>query len=176
MPRTPLRRALLRLAAEHPDMRSDLVRILRADAQAPAAMAVPMAMPMMVMPVMTPMMPMMPMAMPAPAPPPAPVKTVVVHTDAEPETPVPAAIGVPDRARQGFEVDLLPEMERLVAGGVSRQRVARHILGLIAEAFEKKNHLYNILIRSQSSFEGDGAYRRDLERLVEAWTTSNAGA
>jgi hypothetical protein len=79
------------------------------------------------------------------------------------------ALFVTERTQRGFEADLLPEMERLLASGQSVDQVANHILGLIRQAFTEKNHLYNILIRHQATFEGDADYRAGLERLVQAW-------
>lgn len=117
-----------------------------------------------------PAMPMTP-AMPVAPVPPAVAPPAVTPTQV-PVAPSPAAVGalfVTERTQRGFEADLLPEMERLLASGQSVDQVANHILGLIRQAFTEKNHLYNILIRHQATFEGDADYRAGLERLVQAW-------
>jgi hypothetical protein len=76
---------------------------------------------------------------------------------------------VTERTQRGFEADLLPEMNRLLESGWSRSDVADHMVQLIRQAFSSKNHLYNILIRHQATFEGDVEYRESLERLIGTW-------
>jgi hypothetical protein len=86
-------------------------------------------------------------------------------------TPQVSALFVTERTQHGFEVDLLPEMERLLATGLTREAAAVRITALVDEAFRSKGHLYNILIRHQSTFEGDAEYKESLERLIQAWVT-----
>jgi hypothetical protein len=91
--------------------------------------------------------------------------------------PPVGALLVTERAQRGFETDLLPEMARMLGSGVSRFQVAADIEKLIQEAFTSKNQLYNVLIRHQATFEGDEEYRKNLERLIQAWVadTVNSG-
>jgi len=84
------------------------------------------------------------------------------------------ALLVTERTQKGFEADLLPEMTRMLGSGTTREQVAAEIRGLVAQAFTAKNHLYNILIRHQSTFETDEEYRSSLEKLVQAWVTDTA--
>jgi hypothetical protein len=91
------------------------------------------------------------------------------------EAPPPVgAMFVTERTQRGFEHDLLPEMERMVASGATREQAGQEILGMIATAFRDKGLLYNILIRHQSTFESDAVYRESLERLVQAWVADTA--
>jgi hypothetical protein len=110
----------------------------------------------------------LPMFMPA-----APATSPNTTTDQIPALgeapPALGALFVTERTQRGFEHDLLPEMERLLASGRSRQQVATEILAMIDVAFRQKDLLYNILIRHQSTFESDAVYRESLERLVQAW-------
>lgn len=188
-----LRERVLVLAAEHPEARRKLVAALREGSgntsviqqppiviqqppvivqqEAPAPQAPPPAMPMMM-----PVMPMAPPApSPAPAPAPAPTPTVVVETpgSAVPTSPV-GNMFVTEMTRKGFEADLLPQMERMHAEGMPRSQVGQTILQMIGEAFQRKDTLYNILIRHQSTFQGDADYRASLESLVGAWVASTA--
>lgn len=94
---------------------------------------------------------------------------------AEPAAPqAPGVLFVTERTQKGFEADLLPEMERLLSQGVSRQQVGAQITALLQQSFAAKDHLYNILIRHQSTFESDPDYLQGLERLVQAWVNNTA--
>jgi pyruvate/2-oxoglutarate dehydrogenase complex dihydrolipoamide acyltransferase (E2) component len=93
-----------------------------------------------------------------------------------PTTPAPSALTVPERAEHGFQVEIVPEMDKLLASGMSREQVGRDMLSLIQDSFAKKDTLYNILIRYQSSFESNEEYQENLARLIESWVTSNPGA
>jgi hypothetical protein len=187
----------LRLAATHPDLRSELNRLLQAtgntsviqqppiviqqppvivqqDAPAPAP-AAPAVMPVPVV-----MPPVAPLGVPAPAPLPTPAPAVpaaetTTQVPEEPAAPPPVgALFVTERTQKGFEADLLPEMTRLVDSGMPREQVASDIVGMIRQSFTSKDHLYNILIRHQSTFETDEEYRNSLERLASAWVTDSA--
>ena len=95
-----------------------------------------------------------------------------------PETAeAPPAFGamlVTERTQKGFETDLVPEMNRMLASGKTREQVAQEVIAMLRESFSKKDALYNILIRHQSTFESDHAYRESLERLVGVWANSTA--
>jgi hypothetical protein len=149
--------------------------------QAPAAPVAPVA-PAPVAPVAPPAPAPAPAApapaVPAPAPPTSisPNQSTIGVPEAEaPVAPV-SSLFVPERAQQGFNAELLPEMEKLLAQGIPRAQIARDMLDLVQSSFSKKDTLYNILIRYQSSFEGNEEYLRNLESMVEAWATSNSGA
>lgn len=123
-----------------------------------------------------------PAAVPAAAPPAVPGQLLTPNQSPEgipgqaaPAAPV-SALGVPERAEHGFNAELVPEMQKLLAAGMSRPQVARDMLDLIKGSFAKKDSLYNILIRYQSSFESNEEYLENIERLIEAWATSNDGA
>ena len=199
MNKPTLRSLTARLAVDDAELRPGLVRLLRKATgntsvvqQPPIVItqppiiaqqeAAPMPMPI---PMMMPVAPPQPVYAPTPAAPvyaptalPAPAVAQVPAAESViqvPEAaPSPAAVGamfVTERTQKGFEADLMPEMERLLSQGMGREQVAQYINGLIAEAFSIKNHLYNILIRHQATFEGDTEYRNSLERLVQAWVT-----
>ena len=101
------------------------------------------------------------------------------QTPGAPESagPPTAALLVTERTQKGFESDLKPELVRLHAEGLTREQSGSEILTLIQRAFTRKDLLYNILIRHQSTFETDAEYRESLERLVQAWVsdTSSGG-
>lgn len=87
-----------------------------------------------------------------------------------------SALGVPERAAHGFNAELVPEMEKLLAAGLGPVQVGRDMWDLVKGSFSRKDSLYNILIRYQSSFESNEEYLGNFERLIEAWVTSNGGA
>jgi len=87
-----------------------------------------------------------------------------------------SALGVPERAAHGFNAELLPEMDKLLAAGLGPVQVGRDMWDLVQGSFSRKDSLYNILIRYQSSFESNEEYLGNFERLIEAWVTSNGGA
>lgn len=87
-----------------------------------------------------------------------------------------SSLFVPERAQHGFNSELVPEMNKLLSAGMSKEQVARDMLSLIQSSFAKKDTLYNILIRYQSSFESNKEYLDNIERLIEAWATSTDGA
>lgn len=121
--------------------------------------------------------PAVPVAAP-PAVPGAPVppnQSAIGVPEDTPAAPV-SALGVPERAAHGFNAELLPEMQKLQAAGMAKPQVARDMLDLVKSSFAKKDSLYNILIRYQSSFESNEEYLENIERLIEAWATSNDGA
>jgi hypothetical protein len=122
--------------------------------------------------------PAVPVAAPAAVPGAAPVSPNQSPIGVPEETPAApvSALGVPERAAHGFNAELLPEMQKLLAAGMSKAQVARDMLDLVKSSFAKKDSLYNILIRYQSSFESNEEYLENIERLIEAWATSNDGA
>ena len=79
-------------------------------------------------------------------------------------------MGVPERAQRGFQDELLPELNRLSREGLDPIVAQAEVLKAVDSAFSRKDMLYNILIRYQSSFESDIEYKGNLERLIEAWS------
>ena len=67
-------------------------------------------------------------------------------------------------------------MDKLLNSGMTREQVARDMFHLVRDSFAKKDMLYNILIRYQSSFESNEAYLTNLESMIEAWATTTSGA
>ena len=181
MPKPNLRVLIARLAVDRADLRPALVRLLRATGntsvvqQPPIVISQPPIIVQQEMPAAT--------AAPVPEAPPTAVVPQIPSVPQPPQSATepessspPAALFVTERTQKGFEADLLPEMERLLSEGMAREAVATYIRGLIAQAFTSKNHLYNILIRHQATFEGDAEYKESLERLVQAWVTDTADA
>jgi hypothetical protein len=82
---------------------------------------------------------------------------------------------VPERTERGFNSDLLPALNKLVAQGMGKKEAAQTILSMVRAAFAKKDMLYNILIQYQSSFENDTSFLEGLERLIESWVTTQTG-
>jgi len=187
---SPLRGHILRLAAQNLALRPQLIEILKEaggiseqelmdflPSLAPAA-AAPHAVPPVVVQINnhqdapgttapSVVLPAAPVVAPAPVAAPAPE---------EPEKAPVSSMFVPERAQQGFNAELVPEMDKLVASGLPRDQVARDMLDLIQDSFTKKDSLFNILIRHQSSFESNEEYQMNMERMIEAWATSNSGA
>ncbi|MDB4278139.1 hypothetical protein N9917_00915 [Deltaproteobacteria bacterium] len=195
MPKTRLRSRLLRLAAQSPNLRERLIGMLKASGgltrqeekvirantnviqQAPIVVQ---QAPIVITngnPDDAPTSPLLkPWGMPAA---PSTVSPNLTQSQMPEEVQAPPAFGVmlvTERTQRGFESDLVPEMERLLASGMTRLQVGEEVLLLLATSFSKKDMLYNILIRHQSTFESDDAYRQSLERLVGAWTNSTANS
>jgi hypothetical protein len=196
VPDTPLRSSLLRLALQNPALRKRLSGVLRASGgltrqeeaalrqantsviqqapiviqQAPIVVQNGEAVDSAVPPMLT--------AIPPVATPPmeSANNTVTQTPEALQAPPAFSAMLVTERTQKGFETDLVPEMERLHALGKSRQAVGQEVVELIQKSFSKKDLFYNILIRHQSTFESDAAYRESLERLVGVWAhTADSG-
>ena len=101
-----------------------------------------------------------------------------VGVSAPPATPGAGEVSslfVPERTQRGFNTELLPELEKLHAQGVPKLEAAQELLKVLHTAFARKDMLYNILIQYQSSFENDGDFLGNLERLIESWATANNG-
>jgi hypothetical protein len=129
----------------------------------------------------SPVLPVAPPAAPPPVPAPAPAVTSpnqsplgIPGPGAAPAAPI-SALFVPERAQHGFNAELVPEMNKLLASGMTKAQVARDMLTLLRSSFAKKDTLYNILIRYQSSFESNEEYLGNLESLIESWATSTDG-
>jgi hypothetical protein len=120
-----------------------------------------------------------PVAVPV-APPVAPALTPNQSTTGVPTppqvTPPVSSLLVPERTTHGFNSELAPEMDKLLNSGMSREQVARDMFHLVRDSFSKKDMLYNIMIRYQSSFESNEDYLSNLESLIEAWATTITGA
>lgn len=174
-----LREQVVFLAARQPEARRKLLAALRSGTGNTSVIQQPpivIQQPPVIVQQEAPMMPMMPMGQPvAPPPPPPPVAPpVVVQTPGEVPTSPVGNMFVPEMTRLGFEADLLPQMERMHAQGMPRDQVGHTILQMVADAFQRKDTLYNILIRHQSTFQGDADYRASLESLVQAWVANTA--
>ena len=76
---------------------------------------------------------------------------------------------VPEKTREGFVAELVPELERLKELGLPKIEAAQEMFVALNAAFAQKDMLYNILIRYQSSFENDSEFQESLEGLVESW-------
>lgn len=154
-----LRERVLLAAAEHPEFRKKALRVLKAIGNTSVVQQAPIVIqqpPIIVQQDSNPA---------APTPPTAPVA---------PATQSLGALFTTERTQKGFETDLLPELVRLQESGQTPEQAAGQILGLINQAFASKNHLYNILIRHQATFETDREYQEGLERLVQAWVADAA--
>ena len=99
------------------------------------------------------------------------VSLPVNQGETAPEEKAPAGLGVSLKAKEAFVTDLLPELNRLVEGGKTPVRAAMEVMAAVDTAFEQKDSLYNVLIRSQSSFESDASYKDNLIALIESWVT-----
>lgn len=94
-----------------------------------------------------------------------------------PAAPVaPAPQGVPmglinERTRDGFDVELRPELERLLTTGLTREQAAGQLIEQVNAAFREKVHLYNVLIRHQSTFETDEVFREGLVKACQVWVS-----
>ena len=200
MPKSPIRDHILRLAVEDPELRPHLTQILREAGglsneerdrlrRAEVVSQSPLIQdrPDQNAPV-APVAPVVQQVVPAQAPATqtSPGQGVVIQQvfnngapvpqAPAPAAPAPSALTVPERAEHGFQVEVVPEMDKLLAAGMSKEQVGRDMLGLIQDSFAKKDTLYNILIRYQSSFESNEEYQENLVRLIESWVTSNSGA
>jgi hypothetical protein len=187
-----LRSRLIRLAASRPELRAHLLPLL-VPQDTPATPQIPVpATPVPQQPqpvqVMQPVAPAQPMPMgngfmqpvivQAPVPP-APVVVVPGMAPAQPTFtgPPPSVLDdqsenevfVTARAQHGFNVDLAPEMDRMLSLGLSREQVADWALKRLRDAFRTKDNLYMILIRYQSTFESDEKFRTILERAIDIW-------
>lgn len=100
--------------------------------------------------------------------------TIGIPEQVAPVAPV-SGLFVPERAQKGFQSELYPEMQKLLGQGLTPEQVSSDMLVLLRDSFAKKDMLYNILIRYQSSFESNEDYQRNLENLIVAWATSNRG-
>ena len=74
-----------------------------------------------------------------------------------------------ERTRSGFDSDLLPELDRMVSNGMPRDQAAGQMIAQINDAFKQKTHLYNVLIRHQSTFETDDVFRGGLIKAIQVW-------
>ena len=81
-----------------------------------------------------------------------------------------------EKAQNGFRIELQPELERLLSLGMTREEAARELTDVVEKAFQNKDMLYNILIRYQSSFEGDSRYLESLTSLIGTWASTTTGA
>ena len=203
MPESPLRGSILRLARQDPELRPKLIGILREAGELTEREAAEFLQPLL-QPLTPPAEPPVvvnivnnqnnnggsaeaeveaPRVAPAPkalTPAPAPKALTPnqspsgVPGTSSVEAPV-SSLFVPERAQQGFNAELVPEMNKLVASGIPVAQVVQEMLTLIEGSFAQKDSLYNILIRYQSSFESNAEYLTNIERMIEAWATSTSG-
>lgn len=124
-------------------------------------------------------MPMVPMVAPVAAPV-APVAIPATQYIPPVSTPTtnPTVPGTPvdsgfttARTQRGFEADMAPEMQRMLSLDMSRDQVAEWAKIRLRDGFKQKDQLYLILIRHQSTFEGDDQFRLSIERCIDIWRT-----
>ena len=113
---------------------------------------------------------------PAPAPAPAPAPGPAAPTGPTFSAPPPttltdfgSGVFVTSRTQHGFDVDLAPEMTRMLQLGMTKDQVADWAKMRVRDAFRIKDSLYMILIRYQSTFENDEQFRLSLERAIDIW-------
>lgn len=101
-------------------------------------------------------------------------------TDGSPAPPVVAdaneenPVFITDLTQRGFDDNLAPELDRMLTMGVSRAEVAVWAKIRLRDAFRVKDGLYLMLIRSQSTFETEEAFRLSLERAINIWERQGA--
>lgn len=172
-----LRSAVIRLAADNPALRPHLLPLLTS----PAAVGNPVVPVQQV--VQAPAQPIIVQSPPAQAP------VIVMQQMGQPGqqvsvgTPAPVYTSMPpvaaldegegvfvtEATQQGFNKEFEPELTRMLQLGMTREQVANWAKTRLREGFKSKDSLYMILIRYQSTFESEVAYRLSLERAVDIW-------
>lgn len=175
-----LRERTIRLAATHPGLRRHLLPLLReANGQPGPAYGQPAVAPQMVMmpapgTIMVPAAPQVIIVQPGMQ---VPMVMTTPPQTAHPGVPVPPAatgdsVFLTNLAQKGFDSDLAPEMNRMVAqGGMTRPEATAWAHAVVREAFATKNALYLVLIRHQSMFESDEVFQGALDRAIDNWAS-----